>query len=227
MNFIITIQKMKNYLFLLPFILLFSCQEKNKSFSEDKFDRMLRDTLYKRKWIIVEHQNNLKEEVELYITKDRDTFVNQYKSFVNGVLDTLYSQYYELEILDTEKEHFYRAKIKFYHKFNNLKDYVDKTSKFRYLSQNKDSLYLNELEIDSSEIEFVFENFYEKRLQGCIDQIIFTVSESIRNGEEMLDVNWLELAVDSHIYTDNLFFKTAEHQQKFNPYNLKLEKKEQ
>lgn len=185
---------------------------------------MLKDSLYKRAWIIVEHQNNLREEVEVYITKERDTFVNQYKSFVNGVLDTLYSEYYELEILDTEKEHFYRAKIKFYHKFNNLKDYEDKISKFWYLSQNKDSLYINELEIDKPEIEFVFENFYEKRLQGSIDQIIFTVSDSIRNGEKMLDVNWLELIVDSHIYTDNLFFKTAERKQKFNPHNLKLEK---
>lgn len=219
---------MKNYfsLFLL-FIVLISCQEKNKSFSENQFDRMLKDSLYKREWIIVEHQNNLREEVELYITKERDTFVNQYKSFVNGVLDTLYSEYYELEISDTEKEHFYRAKIKFYHKFNNLKDYKDKISKFRYLSQNKDSLYLNELEIDKPEIEFVFENFYDRRLQGSIDQIIFTESGSIHNGEEMLDVNWLELAVDSHIYTDNLFFETAEHQQKFNPHNLKLDKTEQ
>lgn len=217
---------MKSHFFLL-FLIIFlitSCQEKKDLSSNNQFDRMLRDSVYKREWIRINYENNIREECEVYITKERDTFVNQYKYFVNNVLDTLYSEYYELEISETDKEHFYKGKIKLYHKFNNLKKHNDKSSFFSYLSQNKDSIYVNKLEFDNPEFEFVFENFYDKRLQGFIYQMIFTESDSIRNGEEMLNLNYLQLAVDSHIYTDNISFKIMGRNEEFNPNKLKLEK---
>lgn len=218
---------MKSHFFLL-FLIIFlitSCQEKKDLSSNNQFDRMLRDSVYKREWIRINYENNTREEYEIYITKERDTFVNQYKYLVNDVLDTLYSEYYELEISETDKEHFYKGKIELKHKFSNLR-LDERTLNFSYLSQNKDSTYRTYLEFDKSEFEFVFENYRSKRLQGFIYQISSIKIDSFVNGEQMVNINQLKLAVDSHSYTDNLFFEIMGWNEKFNPDKIKLVKNE-
>lgn len=186
---------------------------------------MLRDSVYQREWIGLNYENNTREYYEVYITKERDTFVNQYKYYVNGVLDTLHSEYYELEILDTDKEHFYKGKIKLNHKYTNLKD-ENRILNFAFLSQNKDSVFTNYLEFNEPEFEFIFENYRSKRLQGFIYQISSVKLDSFVNGEQQVNVNELKLAIDSDIYTDNLFFEIMGWNEKLSLDKTKLTKSE-
>ncbi|TDS51094.1 hypothetical protein [Myroides indicus] len=110
---------MKHLIFLFLILLIFvSCKKEEKvPIAELHADD------YKIQWIGVNYDSIEKEEIELLIPKDKskDTIFNQLLLYRNGVLSKKNSQYYDLEVLKTEQEHTYRAVIKMYSEYSELK----------------------------------------------------------------------------------------------------------
>lgn len=204
---------MKHNFFLLFLIvfLITSCQEKKDLSSNNQFDK-LSNSLYKKKWLQLEFDEKSKHLLELYITKERDSFINQYKVFKDNVLDTLNSAFYDLVISETDKIGFYRGKIILFNRFKDVKLDTYNTRKlfFNFISQSKDSLWTNTITSDNTTIEFEFENYYAKRLQGFIFETV-----TLLKNEDEVNVHQLEIAIDNYNFTNNIFFQLKENKNKF------------
>ncbi|MCR8668057.1 hypothetical protein NO995_10215 [Aestuariibaculum sp. M13] len=225
MNF----NQLKNVFILTSFLLLvISCVEtKKEETARIKKDKLLIDSLYKRKWLRVDYGNDRIEEVEIYVTKNNDTISNQFKPSKNKQIDTLHSEFYDLKISETDKPNIYKGQITIHSKYDKLvtNEKNKRTLEFHYCEQNSDSIRITTKETKSSNtIDFEYENFYGKRLQGLI--YLTVERDTIMNNEKMINLFMLPLLVDNEPTTDNLFLKAFEldKKNKFNPEKLKLEK---
>ena len=192
-----------------------------------KKDRLLTDSLYKREWLKVDYGNDRIEEVEIYITKNNDTISNQFKPLKNKQIDTLNSEFYDLKISETDKPNIYKGQITIHSKYDKLvaNEKNKRTLEFHYCEQNSDSIRITTKETKSSNtIDFEYENFYGKRLQGLI--YLTVERDTIMNNEKKINLFMLPILVDNEPNTDNLFLKAFElnKKNKFNPEKIKLEK---
>lgn len=213
--------KKRFFYFLFILVLTISCQEKKDLSSNNQFDK-LSDSLYKKHWLQLEFDENSKHLLELYITKEQDSFINQHKVFKNDALDTLNSVFYDLIISETDKIGFYKGKIILFNRFKDVKldTYNTRTLFFNFISQNKDSLWTNTITSNNTIIEFEFENYYAKRLQGSIFETI-----TLEKNENEVNVHQLEIAVDNYNFTNNIFFQLKENKNKFTINNNTKPKK--
>lgn len=196
--------------------MLFSCQEKEKQFQDEK-NVFFVDSLYTRFWFDIDLHNGVRQEAEVYISKQNDTILNQFKQFKFNVLDTLVSHYYDLEIKKTDIPNVYRGKITLHSKFENLKPNNKniRVLEFNYLEQSKDSIWRSNIKSKKNTIEFKFQNFYEKKLSGMIYEYVKI------EREKTFKVNQMRLLIDTHKISDNIFLSSAG----FNKNNLSKELK--
>ncbi|MBR9847732.1 MAG: hypothetical protein GYB35_17305 [Algicola sp.] len=206
---------------VILFSLTNSCKkEKNVKPERLKRDRILQDSLYRREWLEIDYGNDRIERIEVYISKSGDTITNQYKPFKNHQIDTLRSEFYDLEISKTNKENIYKGKITIHSMYDKLElnEKNRKTLDFHYVEQNEDSIRITSKKSKSSDtIEFEYENAYGNHLQGIIIQTV--ERDTIIKNEEMVNLFMLDLLVDNIIITDNMCLEIYEFK-KNRPYNL-------
>ncbi|MCK0126772.1 hypothetical protein MWU76_20450 [Gelidibacter sp. F2691] len=213
-------------IFILFIFLIISCENKQKNEVENiKKDRLLVDSLYTREWLRIDYGNERIEDVEIYITKNNDTFSNQFKPYIKKSTENYIYEFYDLKISESGKPKIYNGQITVHSKYDNLilDEKNRKTLEFYYCEQNSDSIRITEKLIEgSNKIEFQYENFYGKRLQGMI--YLTVERDTIINDEKMMNMFMLQILVDNESITDNLFAKSLEldKKKKFNPEQLKL-----
>ncbi len=212
--------------FIVFLTLIVSCKNDRESEPErTKKNRILQDSLYSKKWLKVDYDDGRIEDVEIYITKDNDTVTNQFKPYKNKQIDSIRSEFYDLKISKTDKENIYNGEISIHSKYDKLElnEKNKRTVDFHYAEQNADSMRITSLKTETSNaIEFEFENFYSKQLQGVITLTVFR--DTIIDQEKMINLFQLELLVDNQDITDNMFLEIYEFKKKkpFNKDGLKF-----
>jgi len=199
---------MKNCYLLL---LIFTCCNHHdvKKPSKDDFDekREMRAAkykpVYKRVWLNLTYSSAEREEIELYISPQNDTISNQYKLFVNDVVDLTKSSYYDLAITQSDKQDVYNAQIKLNTGFN-LK--LNKSRRmniyFSYREETRDSTYFTDIEVNNSNvIDFQFTNVSNNGLQGVVIQNIEI--DTVINNEDYVRMIEYRLLVDNLSKTPN------------------------
>ena len=202
---------MKIHLILLLVFLFSSCIEKTNVNNKNNFDRLSDQNLYYRQFLYLTHSDSISEDIEIYITKDKDTFYNQYKILKDSIIVQSESTYYDLNITKTDKNNTYKGVITLHSKYENLalNNNNRREIQFGYCSQNKDSINLVYVSSKTDNtIEFEYENYYNNKLQGILYQIV--ERDTIINDEEMTNINRLNILVDNDTITDNLFFESYE-----------------
>ena len=202
---------MKIYITLVFAFLISSCVEKADKEIKNNFDRLSDQNLYYRQFLYLTHSDSISEDIEIYITKDKDTFYNQYKLLKDSIIVKSESTYYDLNITKTDKNNTYKGVITLHSKYENLN--LNKNNRreiqFGYCSQNKDSISLEYVSSKTDNtIEFEYENYYNNKLQGILYQIV--ERDTIIDNEEMVNINRLNILVDNDTITDNLFFESYE-----------------
>jgi hypothetical protein len=204
---------MRKTLFLITFfLLLFSCEKKEVRTMCNQGDLLSADSVYTKKNYTLNYPD-FKEEIEFYITKDKDTLINSVKVYNKDSIYKEFSFYYDLKITKSEKPNIYNGEIVLNSKNYNFKESKNKRRKiiFSYNNLCKDSLYTKKIVSKGKfSIKFKFENCYNDRLQGLIVEIIEkdTLDEKIR-------IQIDKLGVDNYNITDNLFFDSYDIDKRF------------
>ena len=193
----------------------------------ERKDRLSMDTLYTRSWMNIKYQDGTREEVEIYVTTNNDTIINQYKYYdSNDILDTIASTYYEFSFEESGKPYTYVGSITLHSKYKNLNLNKNnrRTLEFSFCEQNADSMSLKYLKSEKSNtINFESKNYYNKKLIGLLYQL---TERDTTN--EMVNLNQIHILVDNTSSTNNLFLKAydidKDKYKKFNPTKLKLTK---
>ena len=179
---------MKNHYLIIFILIIASCKERKVDFV--KKNRLLRDSTYVREKLIINWIDFQQEECEIYVSKNNDTIINQYKKIENGVIDSLNSLFYILKIKKSNKEGYYSANISLHSEYERLElnEKNKRTLSFYYLEQKADNLYDSissvTTTVDNS-LEFEFENHYDDRLIGLLTQEVFR--DTVVNAEKMLN----------------------------------------
>lgn len=214
---------MKTLFFITFFFLLFSCEKKAVKTMCNQGDILCADSVYTKKHYILNYLD-FNEEIEFYITKEKDTFINSVKVYYRDSIYKKISFYYELKVNKSEKPNIYNAEIVLISKNYNFRESKNKRRKiiFSYNNLCKDSLYTKEIVSKGKfPIKFKFENCYNDRLQGLIVEIIEkdTLNEKVRMHID-------KLGVDNYNITDNLFFDSYDIDKKFSIKKYLKEKTE-
>lgn len=192
-----------NKIIFIGFIaLLVSCGKKDKiKFTGDMF---FSDTIYERVWF-----NNLVEEkpeyhVELYISNVGDTIQNQYVQYKNGVIDTLKSEFYDLEVLYTNEAHIYKGILTLHSRFDNLQINEKNRRRLQLMyDEFGDSISIGSVISESSNrLEFEFRNVISEHLTGVLIQDVFR--DTIIDGDNMVNYSETRILVDTRDITDNI-----------------------
>lgn len=210
----------KIFYFISLFCLLISCKKaENNSKEKTGFDRLNMDSTYTVQKISLHFPNRV-EEIEMYIKNNKDTISNQYKLIKNHTIDTIESVYYDLKIVSTDIPHIYKGRITLHTKYENLKlnKQNRRTLEFSYCEQYKDSILISYAKSTvSTTLDFTFENYYGKNLQGLLYQI---VERDTTKG--LTNLNQVHLLVDNSAKTDNLFLESyGLDKDKYRKINLK------
>lgn len=197
---------MKKIIFILIVFQFLSCVKKQNRLIE--INETSNDTIYTRLWINYPSVEKPNKSIEYYISSKTDTIFNQTKVFKNGILDTLKSEFYELEIYKTKKPNLYKGKIILHSRFDKLQinDMNKRKLQFLYLEFN-DSLNLRSVSSKSSnQLEFEFINTKNNHLTGVLIQDVFR--DTLINNEKLLNYGKTRILVDTDNETDNLFISS-------------------
>jgi hypothetical protein len=161
---------------------------------------------YDRFWITYEYPNNFKEKVEVYISKENDTIVNQVINLKNGIIDSTKSRFFEFNLVKSEKPDTYRGIFKYYSDYDSNPNNVnkEKTLSLSIFQKSRDSSYYQKFESRASnEVEFELVNYEGDQLVGIMSELRF-IQFFDENGKNMLSVKTTELAVDNKPKTNNI-----------------------
>ena len=198
---------------LLTIILFFSsCEQKIKKTMCNQGNLLCTDSLYSKKTYVLKYAD-LTEEIELYTTKKKDTFINSIKVYNKDSIIRKLSFYYDLKVSTSEKPNIYNGEIILNSNNYNFKNSKKRRRKIYFTYNNicKDSLYAKVIMSKNNlPIKFKFENCYNNTLQGVIMEIIEidTLKDKIRQ-----KIN--KLGVDNYNITDNLLFDIYEIDKRF------------
>lgn len=211
---------MKKILLLLISFTFSSCSQKEKTLTAKNPAES--DTVYRKLWRSYPSTENPQESIEYYVSPKTDTIFNQMKVYKNGILDTLRSEFYELEVFKTDKPNFYKGKIILHTRFDKLKLNKENKRKLEFLYlEFKDSLIVSSTKSESSNIlEFGFMNTKDNNLTGVLIQDVFR--DTIINGKTMLNYGKARILVDTKNETDNLFISSHNF---LKEKNLKIKQK--
>ena len=170
--------------------------ESQKTVDKDKYDRF---------WITYEYPNNFSEKVEVYVSKENDTILNQVINLENGIIDSTKSRFFEFNLVKSEKPDTYNGIFKYYSNYDSNPKNVDKEKKMSLsiFQKSKDSSYYQRFESKASnEVEFELVNYESNQLVGIMSELRFI--QKYVDGKDMLDVITTEMAVDNKPKTHNI-----------------------
>lgn len=164
--------------------------------------------------------SNKIEEIEAYVSKNKDTIVNQYRFYNNGVLDSTKSKFFEL-VISGPKDSIMNGRIHFYSPRDTLpKEYVyQRNVSFRYIQMENDTLVIKEIDTDTNFIAFPYKNFWNFTFIGYVSDLRFINKEG---NVDSVDVNWEKFAIDNKNFTNNIYVELLNQTFANNGYNSSL-----
>jgi hypothetical protein len=193
-------------LILIVLIGISSCSNNKKTKIKKKhYSEKINNEKYKRIWIEYKYPNNIRETVEAYLTKEKDTIFNQYKTYKNGKLDSTKSRFYELNLKKIENTDIYEGKLRYYSENESNQKNINemKTLSLSIFQKSKDSFYFQTFESKASnEIKFKLINFEDNQLVGIMTES--RVIENNKAGKDMVDVITTQIPVDNKRNTHNM-----------------------
>ena len=198
--------KQPKLFFIILLIVVYSCKKKKQTVTEKIVNGIEHDTtkLYQKINIVYGEENTNSEEYEVYISKKKDTFWNQWKFYKNGVIDSSKSKFYDLKVEGIEGDSILKGTISFYSPADSIPDsnIHSREVNFVYLQKINDSLIYKEIRSNKSVINFDYQNYENFSFVGFIEDIRFFYKDSVP--EELL-LNRNDFAIDTEISTDNPF----------------------
>ncbi|MBC7000618.1 hypothetical protein [Cytophaga sp. FL35] len=195
-------------LILIFTIGFYSCTDK-KDKAESKIvesKKKVDNEKYDRFWITYEYPDNLSEKVEVYVSKENDTIINQIITQENGIIDSTKSRFFELKLMKSKIPDTYNGRLNFYSSYDKNSKNVDKekTLSLSIFQNSRDSFYLETFKSKASnEIEFKLINYESDQLVGIMTELRF-IQFFDDNGKDMLNVITTELGVDNKQKTHNI-----------------------
>lgn len=187
--------------------LLVSCGKKEKiKFTGDMF---FSDTIYKRIWISTPNIENPYFSIEYYVSSVGDTIENQFENYRDdGTIDTLKSEFYHLEIYDTDRPDVYKGIITLHTRFDTLQINEKNSRRLQFMyDEFGDSISLGSvISKTSNRLEFEFKNVISEHLTGVLIQDVFR--DTLVEGEIKLNYGKTRILVDTRNTTDNTFIKS-------------------
>lgn len=203
-TFYIGIMKNLQLLILILTIGFYSCSDKKEK-EEIKTKKTLDKEKYDRFWITYKYPNNSNEKVEVYISKEKDTIINQLKFYNNGIIDSTKSRFYDFKLVKSKKPDTYDGVLNFYSENDSNPKNVDseKTLSISIFQKSKDSVYYQKFESKSSNsVKFQLVNYENDQLVGILKEQRF-IQKYIK-GKDMLEVIETTMAVDNKPKTHNI-----------------------
>jgi hypothetical protein len=179
--------------------MLIGCNNKNdKSKNANKSDIRYE---FERQMIIYEFDNNVTQEVEIYVNKQNDTFGNQIKFYKDNVLDSSKSRFYNLDIKEKSEPNIYKGEV-VYH-FDKKADGELESYKLNMINFSKDSMiemYFDENDLVDNKISFEF-----KSTNDTIIGQIHALHFKEKDDKDSIRVRRVLLSVDNYTKTNNPF----------------------
>lgn len=161
--------------------------------------------LYQKINIVHGEVNDITAEYQIYVSKKKDTFWNQWKIYKNGIIDSSKSKFYNLRIEKPKNDSMFKGTISFYSPADSIpKSKTSRDVTFIYLQRIKDSLIIKEIRTNKNVIHFNYKNFDSLSFVGFISDLRFIEIDSI---PEKLLLNKTYFAIDSEISTNNTFIE--------------------
>ncbi|RZS90507.1 hypothetical protein EV197_3496 [Aquimarina brevivitae] len=161
-----------------------------------------------KKYYKVRLMNNFKDNqieiIDAYVDRKRkDTILNEFRYFNNGVLDSSKSKFFDL-IITGRKDSIMEGRIDFYSPRDTLpKEYIyQRNISFRYIQEEDDCIVVKEIETDTNSIKFPYKNFRNFTFIGYISDTRFIYKESTTDS---LYVNFTKFAIDNKLSTNNIY----------------------
>ncbi|HLT49129.1 MAG TPA: hypothetical protein VKZ90_01665 [Aequorivita sp.] len=195
-------------LILILAIGLCSCSEKKDKaeLKEVESKKKVDNEKYDRFWITYQYPNNFSEKVEVYVSKEKDTIINQIINLKNGIIDSTKSRFFKFKLVKSEKPDTYNGIFKYYSGYDSNPNNVDKekTLSLSIFQKSRDSSYYQKFESKASnEVEFELVNYESDQLVGIMSELRF-IQFFDEKGKDMLNVKTTELAVDNKPKTHNI-----------------------
>ena len=196
-------------LLLILLIPLISCNKEKRTVFETSNDKSNQDTtkLYRKIKIIYGEEKKNSEEYEGYVSKEKDTFWNQWKFFKNSVIDSSKSKFYDLKITGNKNDSILKGKISFFSPADSIpkSNVSSRDVTFIYLQRESDSIIIKEIKTDKNIIYFDYKNFDEMTFVGYISDLRFFEFDSLPKDELLLNTNYF--AIDTETSTNNNFIE--------------------
>ena len=203
-----------NIIFLSILFSISSCKERNHTELKKSDTPKKEKTTFTRQWLRL-NRDSIQEQAELYISNEKDTIQNQLKHYIGKVLDSSSSEFYNLEISESEIDNVYKGTIKYYTKYGTKRrnERHKITTTLDFLEKSKDSSFFTEISVENSnEIHFEYQNIDNNALTGIIKQLILI--DTIIDNKEMVRIIQYETLVDNFVVTPSIhliahdFYKT-------------------
>ncbi|OAB81681.1 hypothetical protein [Cochleicola gelatinilyticus] len=177
------------------------CKEKQEA---DLNFKKTNEYEFERKMMVYDLGNNVTNEVEIYINKNKDTIVCQNFVYNNKVLDSTESLFYTLKIKKNSDTDEYDGLISYH--FNPEREGKLASFDFTVIShkvkEKADFLSFDNYNIKNNSLEFKFKN----RSDTVIGFMYAQHSKNIvENGEDKIQISEILLPVDNYPKTNNPF----------------------
>lgn len=199
--------KKSRLLLLIILIVINSCKKEREAVSEKVDNLPKQDTtkLYQKISLVYGVENIDSEEYEVYVSKKKDTFWNQWKFYKNGVIDSSKSKFYDLKVSGIKGDSILKGKLSFYSPADSIPQskISGREVTFLYLQREHDSLIFKEIKTNKNVINFEYKDLDSLKFVGYISDIRFFEIDSLPKDELLLNRNFF--AVDSEVSTNNPF----------------------
>ncbi len=171
--------------------------------SSDKHKNIDSTKTFQKIGFIKNYGNYKIEEIEAYVNKQKDTFINQYRFYNNGILDSSKSKFFEFE-LTGPKDSILTGKLQFYSPNDSLP--LDKIHQrnvsFHYIQMKNDSLVFEKIEGITNIIKFPYSNYENFTFVGYVADLRFINMDSTNDS---LILSSIRFAIDTEKSTDNMY----------------------
>jgi|SRR5690625_929383 len=192
---------MNNIIIFLTAFVLFSCKQKEElSIKKNPAEETI--ISYDIKWVERQISSESKELLQLYISNDEDTLINQRKVFKEKVLDTLESDFYHLEFnrLNTRNKGKLSIPSSLQKKFKNSKESNIWLYLIRFEKDNIDIVEFHSINSTNVDFDFVSE---KDILIGMVKEQVEI--DTVVNDEKMIRLVESMFVIDNRNKTDNPF----------------------
>lgn len=198
---------MHKLIFLFVGLLMFGCGKRDikRTWSHEMFG----DTLYEVKWFYAVSPEGIGQEIQYYISEVGDTILNQYYYYnQEGVIDTLESEFYTLEIFPTDTLDWYKGALTLHTMFGKMPIDAKNRRRLQLLyDEITDSVILSSVISErSNRLEFYYRNTIDHHLTGVLLQDVFR--DTIIGQDTLVQYGKTRLLVDTRESTNNTFIQS-------------------